>query len=629
MTDLAIRLAAFVRRNLLLRKAVILGWHVAGIVLAYYAAYLLRFDGAVPGRYLTIFAKTLPALLIINIIVFAVFRLYSGIWAYFSIHDVLRIIGAVGTSFVVFMPTVYVMMGRSFAGYPRSTALMGFILLAVWMVGGRLSIRLIREHRAAQTAAKGTSDGTRALIVGNLPDVDHLIHSLPSQAPGIGRVAAIVTDEEDRHNLVMRGIPVRGAVRDIGRIARQDEVDSVLILPPYTRPKLMNEIVRNCEKEDVVCSFRMIPSMADLASGRIEASTIRKVELEDLLDRPEIKFDREAVKEMLSGKTVMVTGAGGSVGSELVRQIARYEPASLVLLENNEYNLYAIDMELRETSGGPAIIPVTGDVADSELVRRVFVKHKVNVIFHAAAYKHVPLMESNVTACITNNTLGTARLAAEAEEAGIERFVLVSTDKAVRPTSVMGASKRLAERLLQERPDSSTTFVIVRFGNVLGSSGSVVPLFKRQIAAGGPVTVTSEKATRFFMSIPEAVDLMLQAGVIGRNREIMALEMGQSVRVMDLARHLIELSGMKVGEDIAIEITGLRPGEKEFEEVMTDDENVVRTPFEKIWVVQSKGNHSASAIDTDRIGRLVASQDEERIREEMARLIPEATLGSG
>jgi len=612
----------FFHRNLALRKAIILVWHAIGVCLSYYLAFLLRFDGDIPQIYMRAFTTTILPLLVISTFVFAIFRLYSGIWAYFSIHDVLRIVAALGISFMLFWPAVWLAMGRTFVHYPRSAPIIAFLLLGVWTTGCRLVVRSVREHRAL--AGDTLPSNRRALIVGNLADANNLIQSIPGDTQAIGRIVGVVTDESERHHLTLRGILVKGAINSVGDVARATKADTILILPPYTRPANMSRIVAACEEADVVCDFRMIPSVADLAAGRIELSTVKKVEIEDLLGRPEIKFDRESVREMIAGKNVMVTGAGGSIGAELVRQVAHYSPARLVLLDNSEFNLYSIDMALRARFPNLPIAAIAGDVGCQELLRRILREHEIKVIIHAAAYKHVPLMETNVAACITNNTIGTARLAAEAEDTGVERFVLVSTDKAVRPTSVMGASKRLAERIIQERPKSSTTFVTVRFGNVLGSSGSVIPLFRKQIESGGPVTVTTEKATRFFMSIPEAVDLMLQAATIGKDREIMVLEMGESIRVLDMARRLIELSGLRVDEDIEIVFTGLRPGEKEYEEIMTDDENVVRTSHEKIWVMQSRGNHTAPPIDLDRLNRLVSGHDDQRLRDELLRLIPDA-----
>ncbi len=613
-----------VRRHLILRKSAILLWHVAGLVLTYYLAYWLRFDGAIPKPFLQTYTRTLLPFVVIHISAFAGFRLYTGIWSYFSLHDVIRILQALCLAFSGFVVAVWLQHGDRFAGFPRSVAIMEFFLLAAWMIGGRLTVRWLREYYAGRNAA---DMGGRVLLVGSLEELNFLIPTLASATAELrGSVVGIVTDEPARHRLTLRGIPVRGPIADVGRLARLTRADCILIVPPYTRPADMNRIVSACEAEGVSCEFRMIPAWRDLATGKIKVSPIRRVEVEDLLGRAEHRFDRAEVRSAIAESNILVTGAGGSIGSELVRQIVPYEPATLVLLDNSEFNLYAVDRAIRREQPDRRIVSVVGDAGDAVLMTRLLREYRIRILYHAAAYKHVPLMETNVPSCVSNNTLATATLATVAEAVGVERMVLISTDKAVRPSSVMGASKRLAERIVLERPRNRTTFVVVRFGNVLGSSGSVVPLFRQQIAEGGPVTVTTENATRFFLSIPEAVDLVLQASVIGQDRDIMVLEMGKPVRVADLARHMIELSGLRVGTDIAIVYTGLRPGEKEHEELMTADENVVRTPYEKIWVLRAPPDSCAPPVDCDRLAALVREQDAEALRRELARLIPEAVL---
>jgi FlaA1/EpsC-like NDP-sugar epimerase len=370
--------------------------------------------------------------------------------------------------------------------------------------------------------------------------------------------------------------------------------------------------------------------MSDLASGHISASTVRDVDIEDLLGRGPARLDRTEVRRFVKGKKVMITGAGGSIGSELTRQVAGYEPAELVLFEASEFALYTIEQEMRALFPNLALHACAGDIRHPEEVHAAIdIAGGVDVVFHAAAYKHVPLMEVNVPACFRTNVLGTARLARAVVERGVDRFVMISSDKAVRPTSVMGATKRLAEKVICDIPAGGTTFVSVRFGNVLGSSGSVIPLFKRQIAAGGPVTVTSPEMRRFFMTIPEAVDLVLMAGTVGRNGEVMVLEMGESVRIVDLARRLIELSGLVPDRDIRIEFTGVRPGEKEYEEVMTDGEDVVRTAYEKIWVMKASSRATTvPPVDLGRIESLVTANDTAALLDLVPQLIPESRLAA-
>jgi FlaA1/EpsC-like NDP-sugar epimerase len=351
-------------------------------------------------------------------------------------------------------------------------------------------------------------------------------------------------------------------------------------------------------------------------------SHIKEVEIEDLLGRKPVKLDRTEVAQFVKGKNIMVTGAGGSIGSELCHQIVSYGPEKLVLFELSEYNLYEINRKLRSLYPDAKLINFIGDVRSEEDVAKALGENNIDVVYHAAAYKHVPLMEENPSMAFKTNVLGTACLAENCEKYKVKRIVMISSDKAVRPTSVMGASKRLAERVILERTSHSTEFVVVRFGNVLDSSGSVIPLFKQQIKDGGPVTVTSENMIRYFMSIPEAVDLVLQAGTIGNDRDIMVLEMGEQVRIYDMAKKLIELSGFIPGKDIEIKIIGMRPGEKEYEELLTDEEKVDRTPFDRIFVLR-KDETSVPPVDITRIKELLKSNDAEKLKALFLEWIPE------
>jgi FlaA1/EpsC-like NDP-sugar epimerase len=380
--------------------------------------------------------------------------------------------------------------------------------------------------------------------------------------------------------------------------------------------------MNDLEVRNKTCSLRMIPVYSEIAEGNISVSHIKEVEIEDLLGRQPVKLDRTDVAEFVRGKNIMVTGAGGSIGSELCNQIAAYQPELLLLFEFCEYNLYEITRVLKKKYPDLKIISFVGDVRSSENIERAL-SHNIEVVYHAAAFKHVPLMEQNPTMALDTNVLGSSRIATCCEQAGVKRVILVSTDKAVCPTSIMGASKRIAERVILERPQSSTEFVVVRFGNVLGSSGSVIPLFKQQIKDGGPVTLTSENMVRYFMSIPEAVDLLLQAGAIGNDRDIMVLEMGEQVRIYDMAKKLIELSGLIPGRDIEIKITGIRPGEKEYEELLTDKEKVDRTPYDRIFVARKDNSASPPGIDLEKISQVVKTCETVELRELIFQYIPE------
>jgi FlaA1/EpsC-like NDP-sugar epimerase len=606
----------------ILRRPLKVVWHIVGIPLTFWAAFLLRFDGQVPEPFVHLYFQSLPVLMILCLLVFFVFRLFSDIWTYFSVDDLVRLGGALAVSLGLFSASV-LGLNKTGSGFPRSVVVMEFILLGIWLAGGRLVARYFKRFRSGALPPEETGL-ERMLLVGRLSEADLVIRE--SRQKGLGVVVGVVGDDAENQNLYLHGIKVfHRTIEKVGELAAKIQPDSILILPPFNRPRQINEVVAHVSDAGVKCKFRTIPSLGDLAAGHLSASSIRTVGIEDLLERGTIALDRTDVRRFLKGKKVMVTGAGGSIGSELSRQIADYEPELMVLFEQSEFNLYTIEQELEGKHPNLRIIPVTGDVFCSESIRRAFAEAGgVDVIYHAAAYKHVPMMEKNVPAAFRTNVLGTACLAKEAVQAGVDRFVMISSDKAVRPSSIMGATKRLAERVLNEMNCGKTTFVSVRFGNVLGSSGSVIPLFKRQIEKGGPVTVTSPNMRRFFMTIPEAVDLVLQAGTVGRHHEIMVLEMGEEIKIIDLARRLIELSGLTPDKDIKIKVTGLRPGEKEYEEVITEDENVVKTAYDKIWVMTKNAAMPAlPPVDLGEIENLVLSIDSAGLRKLAARCVPE------
>jgi FlaA1/EpsC-like NDP-sugar epimerase len=597
-------------------------WHIAGVPLTLWGAFTLRFDGPIPDSFIEVYWRTLPLLLVICLLAFLAFRLFSDIWSYFSVDDLVRMGFALTVAMGTFSLVVYTGRWCGTEGFPRSILVLEYILLGLWLAGGRLAARYFARFRGVLLPAEGA--GERMLLVGHLAEADLVIRE--SRHKGLGTVVGVVADDAGNQNMHLHGVRVfHRRMEEVGRLAAEIAPDSILLLPPYNRPRQINEMMSQAAEAGVFCKFRTIPSLSELASGHLTASSIRNVGIEDLLTRGSIMLDRTEVRRFIKGKKVMITGAGGSIGSELSRQIAGYEPELLVLFELSEYNLYTIEQELQGRYPNLKLVAVTGDVQRADSVRRAFKEAGgVDVIYHAAAYKHVPLMEKNVPAAFRINVLGTACLAREAVRAGVDRFVMISSDKAVRPSSIMGATKRLAERVINETDGGQTTFVSVRFGNVLGSSGSVIPLFKRQIESGGPVTVTSPEMRRFFMTIPEAVDLVLQAGTVGRNHEIMVLEMGEEIRIIDLARRLIELSGLVPDRDIKIELTGLRPGEKEYEEVITEDEDVVKTAYEKIWVMTKTAEAaSVPAVDIDEVERRVLEGDEQGLRQLAARWIPE------
>jgi len=619
----------FIREHLLLRRILIILGHVIGAATCYVLAFLLRFDFVVPNEVWLLLLKSMPVYVLITVLALALFRMHSGLWSYFSIDDLLRAIYAALSASIIFAFFVYLLNDLSLSGYPRSVFVLSFILLTAWIAGGRLTVRYFREYMSRKNMHGGNGRCERVLVVGNIDDTDLILRL--SKTVALGRFVGVVTDRKDMDRTKIHGVPVfYSKLRNVGAVAERLRVNSVLILDPFRKPRYMNLVIESCSRAGVACQFRQIPSMSDLTLGNVSVSMFRKVNIEDLLHRDVHKLDRKIVRQSLEDRKVMVTGAGGSIGSELCRQIARYNPKVLVLFEFSEFALYSLEAELKQAFPFVKIIPVAGDVKHPEEIKSAINQvGGIDIIYHAAAYKHVPLMEENVPACFRNNVIGTCRLIEMAEQCKVKRFVMISSDKAVRPSNIMGATKRIAERLLMERPKNGTEFMAVRFGNVLGSSGSVIPLFKRQIEEGGPVTVTSQEMTRYFMTIPEAVDLVLQAGAIGENGRIFVLEMGESVKIVDLAKRMIELSGLVPNKDIKIKFTGLRPGEKEYEELMTEDEDVEKSTYEKIWMMKKVANgNKISPVDIKRITDLVSVNDSLGLRELAKEYVPENTFSS-
>ncbi|OVE80964.1 hypothetical protein BVY04_04415 [bacterium M21] len=595
----------------------------------YIAAFMLRLDGSIDANTWQMIGQTTPILCVVTMLVFAAYKLHSGLWSYFSVDDLLKVGYAAITTTVIFGFILFAMNHWSFDGFPRSVLILSMMLLGAWASIGRLIVRYFCEYKVRSEAFVDRDYVDRILIVGNLEQGDLILRC--ARTNKMGKFVGVVSDNESDHEMRIHGVPVTYCkLSDVGEVAKSLDATCVLILPPFNGPRKMNRIVESCSVAAVACQFRQVPSLTELASGEISVSNIKDVDIEDLLGRGERRIDRTQVHESLTGKNILVTGAGGSIGSELCRQIAQYSPEILVLFEISEIALYTIEKDIRARYPNLKVVAFAGDIRHPEEVETAIeVAGGIDTIYHAAAYKHVPLMEKNVPACFRNNVIGTHRLSEVAQLCKVKRFVMISSDKAVRPSNIMGATKRIAERAIGEREPNGTVFVAVRFGNVLGSSGSVIPLFKKQIAAGGPVTVTSPDIRRFFMTIPEAVELVMQAGAIGRRGEVMVLEMGEETKIVDLAKRLIELSGFVAGKDIKIEFSGLRPGEKEYEEIMTEDENIVKTPHDKIWVMKKNGDQKRlPKVEIERIEYLITTNDEVGLRHLAEEYVPENTFKS-
>lgn len=567
--------------NLSSRTVGIILHDILAALFAWLGAYWLRFNLDVPAEFQAAALTTLVWVVPLQAVAFWRFGLYRGIWRFASLPDLKRIVLAIGLA-ALLIPLVLILFGVS-AVVPRSVLILDPLLLVILMGGSRMAYRAWKEHRLASVLHP---DSKPVLVAGAGSAADFLLRELARNPSGF-HVVGLLDDSRDKQGRLVQGIPVLGTLDDVAAYAQSMGVDDVVLALPSTAHEVRKRITRICAEAGL--NVLTVPSLEDLVAGRVSVSSLRPIELDDLLGRDPVELDDSGLHQLLTGQVVMVTGAGGSIGSELCRQIARFDPARLVLFEQSELALYAMEEELSTRFHGLQIAPVIGDVKDAVWVNQVMAEHRPAVVFHSAAYKHVPLMEGcNAWEAVRNNVLGTQVVAAAAQAHGVGKFVMISTDKAVNPTNVMGATKRLAEMTCQamQKP-SGTRFVSVRFGNVLGSSGSVIPKFQKQIEAGGPVTVTHPEITRFFMSISEAAQLVLQAGLMGEGGEIFVLDMGEPVKIAELARLMIRLSG--ADEDrIRIEYTGLRPGEKLYEELLADDESTLPTPHPKLRVAKAR-----------------------------------------
>ncbi|MBN1980894.1 MAG: polysaccharide biosynthesis protein, partial [Chitinivibrionales bacterium] len=476
----------------------------------------------------------------------------------------------------------------------RSIYLLNFTFFIIFNGGTRFAIRMFRESFAPM------SDNVKnILIVGAGAAGNEIAKSLKSARKKEFIPIGFVDRDTMVHGKRLQGLKVLGSVESLPVFIKRYRIHEIFIAIPEATNKTINEIMMAARIPDWHGKFKIAPSMLDIMSGKYQLNQIRDVSINDLLSRPNITLDDTHVRHQLASKTILITGAGGSIGTEISYQVAAYNPSRIILLDSSEENAYKIDLALKSRQRSIAIHTVVGSILDTSVLEMIMREYPVDFIFHTAAYKHVHLMEWNPIAAMKNNVLGTAQLASTAEKFGVKQFVMISSDKAVNPRGIMGISKRLTERIILERHPSATKFNVVRFGNVLGSSGSVIPLFQQQIREGGPITITHPDARRFFMSIPEAVQLVLQASSLNEANTIFMLEMGEPVKIVDLAKNLIELSGLKVGEDIEIAFTGLRPGEKITEELLTTDENLLPTPFEKIRMQKNVN------FDPERVNKFV------------------------
>jgi len=584
------------------------------VALAWLGAYWLRFNLSMPPKYEVHSALVcLPWVMVVQAVVFWRVGLYRGIWRFASIPDLVRIVQASGVGIVAAALTLFVV--NRLDGVPRSAILLYVLLLPLLLSAPRLLYRIWKDRRAV------LSVGKRALIVGAGKAGEMLVRDLLRTHYAQFVPVAFVDDDPGKRGSEIQGVRVKGGCERIPNLVDKLGIDAVLLAVPSASDKEMRRIVEICEGAGV--PFLTLPSVQDMLAG--QAGALREVSIEDLLGRAPIRLDRKAVRNHLAGKRVLVTGGGGSIGSELCKQIARFAVAELVVFERCEYNLYKVEQDLLRSFPELNFVALLGDVTDLSSVEWAIARYRPQVIFHAAAYKHVPLLQHQARQAVRNNVVGTRIVAEAAMAAGVGEFVLISTDKAVRPTNIMGATKRAAEMLVQSLNGvTETRFITVRFGNVLDSAGSVVPLFREQIKAGGPVTVTHPDVTRYFMTIPEACQLIMQAAAVGQGGEVFVLDMGEPIKISYLAEQMIQLSGKCPERDIRIEYIGLRPGEKVTEELFLDHERPTPTGHTKLLLARPMVlDHRVIRKSVSELAESCRVFDEDAIAKKLKALVPE------
>ena len=569
---------------------------------------LIRFDGYITSHYLHQMIDALPIMVISYIVMLLSMHLYTRIWRYAGMREMVAVLIATTLGAGLFYTGMYV-FDKSL---PRSIYLISWILSTGVIGIGRMVLHYIAMRYGGKQSTD--ADMVNTLIIGAGDAGATIAREIERYHKRSRKVIGFIDDDESKFNRLMGGVRILGNRHDIPSIVKENKVKEIIIaMPSVTRNEIRN-IMEICSP--LKCKVNTLPGMYQLLDDEVLVSHLHPVSIEDLLERDEVRLDMDIVEHYIRDKVILVTGAGGSIGSEICRQIMRVGPKQLLLLGHGENSIYLINQELKNIYKDGPIIPIIADIRDKQQLDQIFTQYNPQVVFHAAAHKHVPLMEIQPMAAVLNNIYGTRNVADVAGRHGVERFVMISTDKAVNPTSVMGATKRVAEKVIISMNDTyDTKYITVRFGNVLGSRGSVIPLFKKQIEAGGPVTVTDPEMTRYFMTIPEASQLVLQAGAMGKGGEVFLLDMGEPVKIIDLARNMIRLSGLEPDKDIHIKITGLRPGEKKYEELLTSEEGTNRTNHTKIfeapldtvdrdWLIDKIATFDSCETDMDVIGVL-------------------------
>ena len=576
-------------------------------------AFLLRFDFVMPREQYSHLAVALPVWVIVKLIVFRIAKLDRGLWRYVSIIDIVRV--GVG-NLIASIAACAIILFFGPPGFPRSLYAIDFLLCLIATSGLRFAVRLVQE--ATNHTLIGNAKVRNAFIYGAGESGTVLLREIRNNPKLAYKVIGFVDDQKEKHGLRVAGIKVLGGGSDLRQLVKRHEVDVILIAIPSASGIEMTRILERCHSAGIDC--KTVPGLGEIIENHALLGEVREVAVEDLLGRIPIHLEEKQIRASLKGKVVLVTGAAGSIGSEICRQIARFEPSGIVGFDNAESPLFEIDQEMRQTFPNVSFYPEIGSIQNRARLNEVLFRYRPLVLYHAAAYKHVPLMESHIFEAVENNVFGTYNVAVAAAEHGVQDMVMISSDKAVRPTNVMGATKRIAELILLALQNGRTKYVAVRFGNVLGSNGSVIPIFKKQIAAGGPITVTHPEMRRFFMTIPEACQLVLQASAIGKGGQICVLDMGNPVKIVDLAKNLVLLSGLRPDIDIKIEFTGMRPGEKLYEELSSLLEDTIPTVHEKVRIFVGNGMPESDVLiwleslrkicDSRDAGRLVVALKE-------------------
>ncbi len=595
--------------------------HLGLFIVILFLSFCFRFEFAISSLYWKFFLESLPIIVALKFVIFYYFSVYKASWRYAGVSDLFNIIKAATASTMTMGIILYFVNLE--VDFPRSVLILDWILSIMLVGGAKFFLRLIREEISTLFTQNGV--GRKLLIVGAGDAAETLIRELKKYPDLNYHAVGFVDDNPAKIGTQLHGIKVYGPIAQLPELASSLDADEILIAIPSATGEQMRRIVHLAEECDK--PFRTIPGLDHLIDGRITVNRFRNVEIEDLLRRNPVKLDTTSIERFLTGRVILVTGAAGSIGSEICRQIIRFGPRSLVMLDRAETAMFQVERDLARYVELPGrIVAKIGDICDEGCLTQVFAQYKPEVIFHCAAYKHVPLMEFNIREAIKNNILGTKMLAKLANRFGVQALVFISTDKAVNPSSVMGASKRAAEKYLQMfSRHSKTRLMIVRFGNVLASQGSVVEIFRKQIMEGGPITITHPEMRRYFMTIPEASQLVLQAASIGKGGEIYFLDMGEPIRIIDLARDLIHLSGLKADDDIQIIFTGIRPGEKLFEELRFEEENMTHTEHEKIYQLKMNGELTAEIRQAleDLNTHLFDKLNEDELRSWLGDIVPE------